>query len=107
MTLEELLERVPAKWRPVVAEYGPALLAMSAEEFWAWVRLLVNGKEDEAYRAILAKLDNADLLAEWTKLNDQWRGANRRNAERLALQRKALFAVLQVLLSAALAAVGL
>jgi hypothetical protein len=107
MTLDKLIEKVPEQFRPVVREYGPALLAMSAEELWAWIRLLVNGREEQAYRALLARLDNANLLAEWDKLQDQWQAANQRNAERLALQKKALLAVLQVLLAAALAAVGL
>ncbi|KPK82786.1 MAG: hypothetical protein AMJ81_09245 [Phycisphaerae bacterium SM23_33] len=107
MTLDELLEKVPEKWRPVAAEYGPALLAMTAEELWAWIHLLLNGKEDQAYQALLAKLDNPDLLAEWTRLNDCWQAANQANAERVALQKKALFALLQVLLTVALATVGL
>ena len=107
MTLDELLQKVPEAWRPVVAEYGPALLTMSAEELWAWIRLLLAGREDQAYRVILERMDSDDLLAEWDKLSQRWQDANQRNAERVALQKEALLAVLRVLLSAAAALVGL
>lgn len=107
MTIDELMAKVPETWRPVAARYGPALLAMSAEELWAWIGMLVNGKELEAYEAVLTKLGNADLLDEWGVLRADWQTANARNADRVALQRKALLAVLQVLLGAALALVGL
>ena len=107
MTLDELLDKVPEEFRPVVAEYGPALLKMSAEELWAWIDLLARGDCDEAYRAVLAQMEGADLLAEWAKINGRWQDANKANADRLDLQRRALLAVLQVLLTAALAMVGL
>ncbi|KKM65419.1 hypothetical protein LCGC14_1491420 [marine sediment metagenome] len=107
MTLQELIAKVPEPWRPIVAEYGPALLAMSAEELWAWVRLLAEGKDDQAYRAVLARLDDAELLAEWDRLAEQWHEANRRNAARADLSRRAAQAVLRVLLTAALTMVGL
>ncbi len=107
MTLAELLQKVPEDFRPVAARYGPALLAMSAEELWAWIALLVNGQHDTAYRAVLAKLDETALLAEWDALSDRWSEANTDNAASLALQRAAVLATLRVLLTVALAMVGL
>jgi len=107
MTLDELVQKVPESWRPVVAEYGPALLKMPAAELWAWVRLVLEGREDQAYRAILARMGNAELLDEWDRLSASWRPANRAEASRLALRRRATQAVLHVLLTAALAMVGL
>jgi hypothetical protein len=107
MTIEELLERVPEPWRPVVAQYGAALLAMSAEELWAWIDLLIRGRTAEAYETLVARLEGAELLVEWDRLNAAWSQANRENAGRLELQRAAAVAVLKVLLAAALALVGL
>lgn len=107
MKLDELMQRVPEPFRPVVAEYGPALITMSAEELWAWIQLLVKGRNDEAYRAVLAKMDGSAVLTEWDKLAESWQVANEANAQRLALQRSAVLAVLRVLLTAALAMVGL
>ncbi len=107
MTLDELAQKVPEPWRPVVSQYGPALLRMSAEELWAWIRLLLAGNEEQAYRAILARLDDAELLNEWDRLSASWQSANCAEADRLALRRRAALAVLHVLLTAALAMVGL
>ena len=106
MTLEELTAKVPEPWRPVVARYGPALLAMSAEELWAWVELLLAGRDDQAYRAVLARMEGADLLAEWDRLAGQWQSANEANARRRDTQARAVTAVLHVLLTAALSMVG-
>ena len=107
MTIEELKAKVPEKLRPWADEYGPALLAMSGEEFRAWLDRLVRGDIEAAYRDLLSKMDNPSLLDEWTKLNAEWQGQNVRNAERLSLQQNALAALLKILLAIALAGVGL
>jgi len=105
--INDMLQRVPEHFRPIVAKYGPALIKMTAEEFCAWLDLLAQGKSFEAWRALVEKLDRAELLESWRKLMDKWDEANARNADRLALQRQAIMAVLKVLLGAALAMVGL
>ncbi len=107
MNLNELIEKTPPELRPIVAKYAPALVRMTAEEFCAWLELLILGKTFEAWEALLAKQDNAGLLAAWRQAADRWDEANARNAERLALQRQAAMAVLKVLLGIALAGVGL
>jgi len=107
MTIDELLAKVPEEFRPVVAQYGPALLAMSAEELWAWIQLLLEGKSGEAMAKVVASLDNAELFAEMEKLDAAWATANAKNTEKMALQRSASLAILRVLLTAALAMVGL
>ena len=108
ITIDELLARLPESVRPVAAEYGPALLAMAAdEELWAWVRLLVEGNTKAAMDAVYAKMPNQELLAEAAKNLDAWDKANLHYANRLAVQREAALAVLRVLLMAALSMVGL
>ncbi len=107
MTIDDLLAKVPESVRPVAAQYGPALLAMSSEELWAWVTLLIAGNTRAAFDAVLAKLSVADMLAEAQKNLDAWDKANAKNEANLALQREALMALLKALLVVALAAVGL
>jgi hypothetical protein len=107
MTLDELIDRTPAQFRPIVARYGPALIQMTAEEFLAWVELLIAGETREAWDTIVRRLDNPGLQASWESLQDKWHEANRRNAARLKLQRDAIVAILKVLLGVALAAAGL
>jgi hypothetical protein len=107
MTMEELLAKVPEPIRPVAAQYGPALLKMSADELWAWIGLIVQGDTDEAYKAVVAKMDNAQLLAEWGKKLDAWKEANTENAVKMQLQRDAVLAVLKALLTVAMTAFGL
>lgn len=107
MNLEELATKVPEKFRPIVQEYGPAFIAMGEEDIVAWINLLAKGRIDEAYRALLEKLPNQDLLAEWTKLNAEWQAANVEEARRRTVVQEATAAILKVLLAIALAAVGL
>jgi len=106
MTLDELIQKVPEQFRPVAARYGPALLAMSTADLWAWVQLLIEGQSQAAYAAVLRRMENPDLLAEWDNLNDQWKEANAANAASKALQKEAVLAVLRVMLTMALALVG-
>ena len=107
MTLDQLLEKVPPELRPVAAKYGPALVAMTAEQFADWLDLLIKGKTYEAWQEVMAKLDDAGLQAEWKDVGTAWDTANAANADRLSLQREAALAVLKVLLGGALAMVGL
>ena len=107
VTLDQLLEKVPPELRPVAVRYGPALVAMTAEQFAAWLDLLISGKTYAAWQEVMARLDDQALLAAWADLGGQWDQANAANADRLALQRQAALAVLKILLAAALAMVGL
>ncbi len=107
MTIDELKAKVPEKLQPWVDEYGPALLAMTGDEFKAWLNRLIVGDIEAAYRSLLAKMDNSALLNEWDSLNADWTEANARNAERIALQKSALTALMRILLAVALAAAGL
>lgn len=107
MTLDELLGKVPEHLRPVVRKYGPALAAMTAEEFCQWLELLIHGRDDEAWMTLLEKADNPGLLEMWNTTADNWDAANAANASRMELQKEAVLAVLKVLLSGALAWVGL
>jgi len=106
-TLEGLLAKTPDAFKPIVVEYAPALITMTAEEFWAWVKLLVMGRESAAWQELLARMPNAELLAEWKKKAGQWADAVDKNAERVSLQKEAILATLKVLLVAAFSMVGL
>ena len=107
MTLQDLIDKTPAEFRPIVAEYGPALIAMTAAEFAAWIDLLIRGNPFAAWEVICAKLDQPALLAAWQGLGEKWDAATAANADRIDLQRSAALAVMKVLLAVALAAVGI
>jgi hypothetical protein len=105
--LDKLLAATPELFKPLVLKYGPALVAMTAQEFCDWLELLIIGRNDEAWRRLLVKLSNADLVAEWDTLNAKWDAAAASNAQRVALQKEATLALLRVLLMASLSWVGL
>ncbi|HUU91633.1 MAG TPA: hypothetical protein VM238_10520 [Phycisphaerae bacterium] len=108
VTLEDLLAKTPMEFRPVVAQYGPALAAMTAAEFAAWLELLIAGKTWPAWQAVMDKLsDQPAILAAWDSVKDKWAEANEANARARTLAQDAAMAVLKVLLTVALAAVGL
>lgn len=107
MTLEELKAKLPAAMLPWVDKYGPIFIAMSTDELMAWIEKLAVGNSDEAYKAIIAKLPNSDLFSEWEKLNASWQSANEANVAKREVQTQAIAAILRVLLTIALATVGL
>lgn len=107
MTLDELKSRLGEELRPLVDKYGPAFLEMSKAEVVAWIDLVANGKAAEAWEAVLAKLPNAGLLDAWKRLDGDWALANREEAARRELARRAGMEILKVLLMVAVAAVGL
>ncbi len=107
MTLDEIKAKLPAQWKPVVDQYGPAFVAMTAEEVWAWLILASKGDVYAAHSAVLQKLPNTELLGQWDQANADWQAANEKNAARIAWQRDALMAVLKVLVAIAAASVGL
>ena len=107
LTLEELLAKVPEPLRPAVAKYGPALAAMTVQELWAWIELLVNGQTRAAWDRVVQGLGFEETLVALDESNANLAKLNAANAASLALQREAILAVLRVLLGAALAMVGL
>jgi hypothetical protein len=107
LTLDGLLAKTPDLLKPIVTKYGPALAAMTALEFCDWLDLMLAGDVDAAWRRLLASMPNGDLLQAWKDKNAEWDAANERNAQRVALQKEAVLAVLKVLLVASLSWVGL
>lgn len=107
MTIDELKAKLPPELKPWADEYGPALLKMGAQGLKDWIQKLIKGDTLSAYKDVLANMDNAALLAEGRQLDAQWDSLNADNAESLSLQKKALTKLLEILLTIALATVGL
>jgi len=107
LNLNDLMAKTPEMFRPIVAKYGPALAAMTAQEFCDWLELLIMGNDSAAWQALLAKMDNASLIDAWKDTVAKWADAADKNAARIQFQKDAMLAVLKVLLAGALAMVGL
>lgn len=109
VTAEEIVAKVNAKLgqtqaaalAPVLAQYAPAFAAMSAAEIWAWIDLATKGDEAKAFAAIVVKMQNPELINEWSALNTKWQTANEANAVAIAWQREAVAAVLKALVTIA------
>ena len=107
MTLEELQAKLPEEFRPWAVQYGPVFVAMTAEEIKAWIDRLIAGEVTGAYRDVLTKLANAELLGAGDQLVADWNAANAANKAKIDLQKSALYGLLGILLKMALVAVGL
>jgi len=107
MTLEELKAKLPAEIQPWVSQYGPAFIAMTTNEIAAWIDKVAAGDVCTAYKDVLKKLPNSDLMTAWDDLNAEWQTANVANNNRVKLQSEAVAAILRILLTIALASVGL
>ena len=106
-TLDKLLAKTPDLLKPVVQKYGPGLVAMTAQEFCAWLEMMINGDVEAAWAALLATMPNQALLEAWKTKAAEWDAANAKNAARVAIQKEAMVAVLKALLAGSLAWVGL
>ena len=92
---------------PVIVKYAPAFWSMADSEITGWIDRLAGGDTDGAYRQMLSKLSNADLLKEWDTKNAALATANQDSARKTAMVQEALAGVLGILLKMALAAVAL
>lgn len=107
MTLDELYAALPEALRPWATQYGPVFLKWSGDELKAWIDRLVAGDIAGAYAAVLKGLDNQQLVDEWGKLDAEWKQANVENKEKMEVGKAALAGLLRILLTIALAVVGL
>lgn len=92
---------------PLIQQYAPAFVAMTAAEIVAWIQLAAQGDAFAAQQALLAKMSNDDLVAQWGKLSDAWKAQNAINAQAVAFQRNAVAGIVNGLVQIALAMVGL
>lgn len=107
LSLDDLLPYIPEELRPLALQYAPILVAMGQEELWAWVKRLVNGDYEAAYRTLLERMDNPDVLAEGERQVNAWKDANTREAERRDFFKSVALDALKVLLAILAAAVSL
>lgn len=107
MTLEELTAKLPAELQPWAGTYGPVVIAWTQKELEDWLNRLILGDIEAAYRQILKGLGNAEFLASGEALFAAWKSANVENKAQMDLQKRAVLALLKVVLSIALAMVGL
>jgi hypothetical protein len=103
-TIDDLIGKLPENLQPVAEEYGPALLEMSAKEIWAWVNLLLNLEYEKAYKTLLSRMNQDDIMKEWEAKIEKWKQANAENAAAIMLQKNALMAVLDAALQIAFVA---
>jgi len=107
MTIEELKGKVPEAFAPWVDAYGPSLLAMSKKELMDWIHLLLAGQTYDAYKKLTESMTMEELIVEADILIGDWEAANLANAERMELQKAAATGILKIILTIALATVGL
>jgi len=107
MTLDELKAKLPPALTGWAETYGPTLLAMTAAEVQSFIQLLAAGDTAAAYKQVISRMGNAQLLAEATAVTGEWTALNQANADAIALQKRAAMAICSVLLTILLAAVGL
>ncbi len=107
LTLDQLLAKLPASLKPWAQTYGPALLAGGSQLASDFINLILKGDQTGAYRIVLAAMPDAAFQAEGLAITNEMAALNQQNADSIALQKKALTALLSVLLTIVLAMVGL
>ena len=97
-SVQAIIEQVTAKLgktqaatlAPVIAQYGPAFVAMTAADVWAWIELATRGDPYESYSAIVRRLPNQELADEWASINAKMQSANIQNAQNVDWQSEAI-----------------
>jgi len=107
MTLDDLLAKLPAQFKPWAEEYFPVFSAMSVAEFKAWLEMLAKGDLYTAIRQIVDAIpDKAAYLASLDENKEKWDKANAGNADSIALQKKAWTKLGEIMLAIGLAMFG-
>lgn len=81
--LEELIEKLPEKLRPIARRYLPAFVEASLEQLEEWVKLIARGQWQEAYRFAIARMTTAELVQEQQRLNEVLIQLNLANAAKI------------------------
>lgn len=105
-TLEVIKAKLPPAFSPIIDAYAPTFIKMTAEEVWSWILQAAKGDTYATHQALLAKMDNAALVAEWGQVTAAWQAANTTNVAAIQYQKDALAAVLRVCVAIAMAVVG-
>ncbi len=107
MTLKELQDKLGDAAAPIIAQYGPGVLAMTKADIDKWINYVFVGRYTDAYALYLKSAGNADLLTEWDNESAKWKADNQANAEKIAMSNQIALAVCKVMLAVVLAVVGL
>jgi hypothetical protein len=106
LTIEELIAKLPDQLKPFAAQYGPALLTLTADELKAVLALLLAGDIEAPYRAALAAMTPDQREAETIQFTSQDGLHVSENAAKVAEQKKIAQTIVGILLSIILGAVG-
>jgi hypothetical protein len=108
MTTQELIAKLPTGLQPLATLYAPMIVTWSAEQVMAWVNLVAAGNIEAAYAQVLKAMPvQAAVDQGATVVEQSWKAANEASAKVVATVRTAVAAVVGVVLSLALAMVGL
>jgi hypothetical protein len=107
MTLDDLIAKLPAQFKPWATQYGPTFLTMTADQFKAWFQLLIQGDIYTAYRQLLAASPTAEAdIAAWDVAGGKLADDVIANADSIVLQKAALTKLLEIMLTLGLSVFG-
>ena len=110
MKWEDILAAIPEDQveaaRAVFAEYAPALIALSADAAWAYVKRLLAG-DLTAVRELLTGLSDDEFVARVKQNTARWQNIAAQQAFIATVEGKVIQSVTPILLSILLALVGL
>ena len=107
MTLQELKAKLPDGMQPWVDQYGPVFLAMAADEVKRWIEMVIQGDMEAAYEAVIRAMEQDSAIGNLAALDARWAAKNKANADAVALGKTAFAKMMEILLTIALAMVGL
>lgn len=91
---------------PWINTYGTAVVKMTAQQIYEFADFLIKGNTEEAYKYLYRNFEEFRLVSESSALVGEMEQLVKENAEKVALQKKAITMLLSAVLSMVVAMAG-
>ena len=91
---------------PWINTYGTVVVKMTAQQIYDFTNFLIKGNTEEAYKYLYRNFEEFRLVAESSVLVGEMEQLVKENAEKVALQKKAITMLLSAVLSMVVAMAG-
>lgn len=105
--LDDIIGKLPDEYKPIAEKYVTVLLNMSLDEITAFLTALVNAGWEDAYKQIVGKMTNTELIKELNNLNNALATLNIAGLEKKKVYQQLMLSILTATLYVARAAVGI
>lgn len=105
LSIDELLEKIPEAYRPQAKEFLTAMVLQSADAVATWIKTIIKGDWQSAYRVAVEAMSTEQKVAELNRWNDAMLESNKAAAVYRKGVKSALNGLVELIISAGLSAI--